>query len=435
MSRPARRGGEARRRGTRAAAVLLLCAAGLLLPAGCVPSRAPIRRELAPAAPPPPPATAPAPPSTSLAPPPGAPGVRPVRVRLEGIPSPFVLSGESMRVWNAAGRLLGIEGGTVRLSAAGSRIAWGGAKLFESPLDVSAAGGLLVQGKRVPGRIRIAARQGRLRVVAVVPLELYVAAVVSREAAPTFLPEALSAIAVAVRSYTLSVMTAPRDSDYDVVGGVEDQVFEGVGDVDARFRAAAERTRGQVLLYRGTVARTVYHSTCGGRTEDAAAVWGTDVPYLRSVDDDDDCRDSPVWRWEYYLGLGEAKRVALALGVPAGDDLRIEIAGRTRTGRAARIRLISGGVARQVKAADFRRTVGYTRMRSVWVEIVPVAGGWRITGRGYGHGVGMCEWGANGMAKKGATYPEILARYYPLTRLALLPSGPGPLAAGAEGTP
>ncbi len=435
MSRPARRGENARRRGARTAAVLLVCAAWFLLAPGCAPSRAPMRGEFPPEAAPVLPARPPSPPALSPAPPAlAAPGVRPVRVRLEKIPSPFLLSGESMRVWNSAGRLLGIENGTVQVSAAGGRIAWGGAKLFESPVDVSAAGGLSVQGKHVAGRIRVAARQGRLLVVAVVPLESYVAAVVSREAAPTFLPEALSAIAVAVRSYTLSVMAAPRDPDYDVVGGVEDQVFEGVGDVDARFRAAAEATRGQVLLYRGSVARTVYHSTCGGRTEDAAAVWGTDVPYLRSVIDDD-CRDSPVWRWEYRLSLAEAKRVALALGVRAGDDLRIEIAGRTRTGRAARIRLSSGGVERETKAAAFRRAVGYTRMRSVWVEIVPVAGGWRITGRGYGHGVGMCEWGANGMAKRGATYREILARYYRMTRLALLPPGPGPSAAETERAP
>ena len=86
----------------------------------------------------------------------------------------------------------------------------------------------------------------------------------------------------------------------DVVAGVEDQVFEGFEGIDEGFRLAAEATRGEVLLYMGRLARTVYHSTCGGRTESAKNVWGTDVPYLRSVYCED-CRESRAWRWEYRI--------------------------------------------------------------------------------------------------------------------------------------
>ena len=280
-----------------------------------------------------------------------------MRVRMEGTPSPLLLAGDSMRAWNPAGSLLAEENGSVRLSAAGDRIAWGGTKMLDSPIDVWSPGGLSLAGKRLPGRIRISARNGGIRVVAVVPLEVYVAAVLSREAPSSFHPEALSALAVAVRTYTLLAIATPRDPDYDVVAGVEDQVFEGVENVGAGFRAAAEATRGEVLHYRGGLARTVYHSTCGGRTESAEAVWGNDVPYLRSVPCGD-CRDSPAWRWEYRMSRAEGVRVALALGVRAGNDLGIEIAGRTPTGRASQVRLLSGGVARETKAAVFRRGGG-----------------------------------------------------------------------------
>jgi len=353
---------------------------------------------------------------------------------MEGTPSPLLLAGDSMRAWNPAGSLLAEENGSVRLSAAGDRIAWGGMKMLDSPIDVWSPGGLSLAGKRLPGRIRISARNGGIRVVAVVPLEVYVSAVLSREAPPSFHPEALSALAVAVRTYTVLAIATPRDPDYDVVAGVEDQVFEGVENVGAGFRAAAEATRGEVLHYQGGLARTVYHSTCGGRTESAGAVWGNDVAYLRSVPCDD-CRDSPAWRWEYRMGRAEGVRVALALGVRAGDDLGIEIAGRTPTGRASQVRLLSGSVAREAKAAMFRRAAGYAAVKSLWMEIVPVGGGWRLTGNGYGHGAGMCQWGGNGMAKKGSGYKEILARYYLRTRLAFLPGGPGPFAGGAGGTP
>jgi stage II sporulation protein D len=131
----------------------------------------------------------------------------------------------------------------------------------------------------------------------------------------------------------------------------------------------------------------------------------------------------------------EGRRIALALGVRAGYDVRIEIERRTPSGRASLVRIGSGGVSRVMKAFRLRREAGYARVKSLWMEIVPVGGGWLFMGNGYGHGVGMCQWGANGMAKWGAEYPEILARYYPQTRIASLPRGFGSFARGAGGDP
>jgi stage II sporulation protein D len=111
----------------------------------------------------------------------------------------------------------------------------------------------------------------------------------------------------------------------------------------------------------------------------------------------------------------EARRLAKALGVPPGKDLRFAVLSRTPTGRAIRIRVSAGGVVREVQAAEFRKAAGYAKVRALKMEIVPVTGGWRITGEGWGHGVGMCQFGANGMARRGAGFREILARYYPGT--------------------
>jgi stage II sporulation protein D len=408
--------------------LLLVFSAAAILFAACA-TPGPARRSEPPPVPAPPGIPPPPP-----APRPEAAGARPVRVRLEGIPPAFRIAGDSMRAWNPAGILVATENGGVMVQAVGDRISWGGTKMLESPIDVWSPGGLSLMGRRFPGRIRVSARNGGIRVVEVVPLEEYVAAVLSREAPPSFLPEALAALSVSVRTYTLLAVASPRDPDYDVVAGVEDQVFEGVGNVGPVFRAATEETRGEVLYYKGGLARTVYHSTCGGMTESAEDAWGKDIPYLRSVVCDD-CRESPAWRWEYGMGRADGVRIAIALGVHAGDDLGIAVAGRTRTGRASRMRFTSGGVAREVKASMFRRAAGYALVKSLWMEIVPAGGGWRITGKGYGHGVGMCQWGANGMAKRGARYREILARYYLQTRLASFPGGPGPPAWGAGKKP
>jgi stage II sporulation protein D (peptidoglycan lytic transglycosylase) len=340
-----------------------------------------------------------------------------LRVRLEDQAAAARLSAESVRAWDVQGRLVADVAGNVTLEAVGDRIRFGGANLLGETIDVAGFPALRLDGYRVGGRLRVAARRGRLLIVAGVPLETYVAAVVSREMPELFLPEALAAQAVASRTYAVAAARKPRDPAYDVVGSVEDQVFEGIDNVAQVFRDAAEETRGLVVLYRGELARTVFHSTCGGRTESAANAWGRDIPYLRSQICDD-CSASPVYRWSYRMTDADGWRIARAMGISPGTDLRFTVSGRTSTGRATRVTVASGGVTRVAQAAEFRKAAGYMRVRSLLMEIAPEPGGWVITGRGYGHGVGMCQYGANGMAKAGYGYREILARYYPGTRLA-----------------
>jgi len=339
-------------------------------------------------------------------------GTRFIRVLLSRGTREVVLEGETIRAWGVDGRLAAEATGRVALAAVGERIRWNGSRLLDDTLDAAGAPDLRVGNRERVGRVRLLARKGELLVVAVVPLETYVGAVLSQEAPPRFHPEALAANAVAVRTYAVGATAKPRDPAYDVVGTVEDQVFDGMDGIPAVFREAADRTRGQVVRYRGELARTVYHSTCGGRTEDAGAAWGKDIPYLRAQSCDD-CADSPAYRWEYRLSEAEGRRVAKALGVPPGKDLRFAVTGRTATGRAIRVRISSGGVSRELQAAEFRKAAGYAKVRSLKMEIVPVSGGWRFTGEGWGHGVGMCQFGANGMARRGAGFREILARYYP----------------------
>ena len=340
-----------------------------------------------------------------------------MRVLLAGGSAEVVLRGDTVRLWGSDGRLAAEASGQLTLSAVGERIRADGNRLLGDSLDAAGIPDLSVAGLRVGGRVRVIARRGTLLAVAVVPLETYVAAVVSREAPPKFHPEALKAIAVAVRTYAVGMTRTPRDPDYDMAASVEDQVFEGVDDVAPPFREAAEATRGEVGLYRGEPARTVYHSTCGGRTESAANAWGKDIPYLRDLQCND-CSGSPAYRWEYRMNAAEGYRVAQSLGVRPGKDLRFSVVARSPTGRASRLRIASTGVSRDVSAPGFRKAVGYTRIRSLRMEISTTADGWIFRGQGYGHGVGMCQYGADGMARAGKGYREILARYYPGVRIA-----------------
>lgn len=397
-----RRGGRAR---CAAAALLMLVWAGC----AAVSPRAP-----APPAHGPPSAEGPVRPRAGTAPVrPPAPAAEPlVRVLVEERRGGLSVEGGVVRAWDGAGRMVAEARGRIEVSAAGGKIRWGADRLVDSPLDVSGIPSLRLDGGEFAGRVRIAARAGNLLVVAVVPLEEYVARVVSREAPPSFGEEALKAIAVAARTYVRAALGKPRDPAYDVAATVDDQVFDSAKEVPARVLEAARGTRGEVLVFDGALARCVYHSTCGGRTESAAAAWGRDYPYLRSVPCQD-CRESPAWRWEYRMSAREGHRIARVLGVPGDGRLRIEVAARSATGRATRIRLSCGGVVREAQGAVFRREAGYARVRSLKMEIRPLGDGWLFLGEGYGHGVGMCQWGANGMAKAGKGYREILGRYYP----------------------
>jgi len=339
-------------------------------------------------------------------------GTRFVRVLLAGGSADVVLEGDTVRLWGPDGTLAAESSGRVTLSAVGERIRLNGNRLVGGSLDAAGVPGLSVAGRRVGGRVRVIARKGTLLAVAVVPLEMYAAAVVSREAPPKFSPEALKALAVAVRTYAAGKARAPRDPDYELVASVEDQVFEGVDNVAPLFREAVEATRGEVAVYRGEPAVTVFHSTCGGRTESAANAWGKDAPYLRDQLCED-CSGSPAYRWEYRMNAAEGRRVSQALGVRPGKDLWFSVTAWSSTGRASRVRITSTGVSRDVSAAEFRKVVGYARIRSLKMEISTAADGWVFRGQGYGHGVGMCQFGANGMARAGMGYREILSRYYP----------------------
>jgi stage II sporulation protein D len=339
-----------------------------------------------------------------------------VRVLLTEPRESLVLEGD-VRIWGAEGSLVAEKRGRAVLSAAGTGIRIGGERTVGASIDVAGAPEVQLAGHRVRGRIRIVARQGSLLAIAVVPLEEYVAAVLAKETPASFHPEALAAVAVTARTYARGALEKPRDPLYDVVSHVEDQVFEAGGGDAGPFAAAVAATRGEILIYKGALARTVYHSTCGGSTESAAGAWGYDFPYLRSVSCGGSCRHSPAWRWEHLLSGSEGRRIARTLGVRAGSNLEIAVVARTPSGRASRILLSAGGVSREASAALFRKTAGYALVKSLKAEIRPAGDGWLFRGEGYGHGVGLCQWGADGMARSGSGYRDILAHYYPGTAL------------------
>ena len=254
--------------------------------------------------------------------------------------------------------------------------------------------------------------------VTVIPLEVYVSRVLAGEGDPKAADAAQQALAIAIRTYTLKNSDRHARDGYDLCDSTHCQVPRPSTPTSRR---AAMATVGQVLTYHGELAEVFYSASCGGRSEKAGDVWpGADYPYLVSRKDDV-CEDDPPWVVDFRL---DDVRVALARVGFEGDRLKdVDVDGHTSSGRVARLRL--SGMRPNVIAADqFRLAIGATELRSTAFRVEKHGDDLRFTGRGYGHGVGMCAIGAARRALRGESAKAILAQYYPgleLTPVARVP--------------
>lgn len=244
-----------------------------------------------------------------------------------------------------------------------------------------------------------------------VNLEKYVAAVLAGEVHESWPMEALKAQAVAARTFALLRMKERETRPFHTESTVMDQVFKH--HTSKKLMEAAQQTEGIVLVYKGVLAETSFHSTCGGHTTDSKSVWGRAYDYLTSVPCDF-CSASPTFRWKQSIDLNEIEeRLKQRVG-----SLRITSKGAD--GRALKIAL-GGKGAKELSAQELRMALGPMRVKSTMLtELKLEKNSLSIAGQGFGHGVGMCQYGALGMAKNGRNMRDILYHYYPGTTLSKL---------------
>lgn len=271
----------------------------------------------------------------------------------------------------------------------------------------AAAGTLMALGTRVHGDVVVMRGRDGVVAVNVLPLEEYLVGVLGSEMPRSFPPEALKAQAVAARTYALNKKLDQYGEAFHLGSSVISQVYKGLEVDDPRTREAVEATTGQVLTYQLQPIEAYFHSSCGGRTESGRDALGRDLPYLQPVDCP--CGRLPTSRWTLTVGDGELTGL-----LKKASSLAVQ--SRTPTGRARQV----GLGASSVDAVTFRQKLGYMRLKSLQFEVTRTKGGFRIDGRGFGHGAGMCQWGARVYAEKGWSYEKILAHYYPGTELQTL---------------
>jgi SpoIID/LytB domain protein len=256
------------------------------------------------------------------------------------------------------------------------------------------------------------------RAITRLSLETYVARVLAGEAEQNAPDAELEALAIAIRTYaTFNAGRHGRDG-FDLCDTTHCQVMRTA---TAATRRAALTTAGQVLTWRGAAAEIFYSANCGGRSESAAAVWpGADLPYLKVVKDDVHDDDVP---WRYEVALHDLQTLLAQKGF-AGDRLKdVRVVSHTDSGRVASLRLI--GLEPDIIAGDqFRLLAGPRDLKSTAFSVEKHGDRLEFTGRGYGHGVGMCVVGAGRRARRGESVRDILSQYYPglvLTSLDSLP--------------
>ena len=246
-----------------------------------------------------------------------------------------------------------------------------------------------------------------------VPLENYVVGVLSGEMPTTFPMEALKAQAVAARTYVLKKMENTKEQEYDVVDTVMNQVYYNQEELKERWKedfkekinrvqTAVLETEGEFLAYQGEVAQVFFFSTSTGYTENCEEVFQESLPYLKSVKSDWEKEISPVYEDSKTFSLEEFYQ---KLNLDWNDTVTVQVLTTTSTGRMKTLTV--NGV--EFQASDVTKQLG---LRSSYFEIKQEQNTITIHTKGFGHGVGMSQYGAYGMAENGANYQEILKYYF-----------------------
>lgn len=217
--------------------------------------------------------------------------------------------------------------------------------------------------------------------------------------------EALKALAIAARTYALYQDVINIEKDFGLTADVYSQVYGGRLSERRYTDKAVNATSGQVLTYKGRIFPAYHHSCCGGHTEDAARVWDVDTPPLKGVVCDF-CKDSPHYRWQRVVPMN-------SIGSNLKEIEKITINNRDASGRVISVTIEGDEGSSEIEAKNLRKLIGFNVLKSTNFDVYIKDGFAYFKGQGWGHGVGLCQWGAYGMAKEGYIASQILAYYYP----------------------
>jgi len=321
----------------------------------------------------------------------------------------------------------------VTLRAAQSSIQMDGEKSATGELHVTGIYQMNAAGDppiRADFPIEVRATDGHFVITALMPMEEYIAGVLAGETGNFKSDEALKAMAVAARTFAVHFGSRHALNGFDFCDTTHCQDLRIAG-IDAHLRSVANATAGEVLWYDGEPAAAYYAANCGGNSEDGRFILGNDearAPYLHQHSDQYCVRNGST-QWRSEVSKRELQRALAADGIVIPGTLRsVTVLHRTPSGRVEFLR-VAGSSSVTVSALNFRAAIGHNigwdRLKSNLYDVSDDGTRVMFHGRGSGHGVGLCQIGAEIMGEEGHSYREILAFYYPGTKLGV----------NAQGTP
>jgi len=266
----------------------------------------------------------------------------------------------------------------------------------------------------------IAKKNKKLLIVNTLDLEQYVRGVLAHEIKDRWPMQAMMAQAVAARTYALYQIKQSKKADFDLTNDIYSQVYGGRSAERYRTNIAVARTEGQILFYNNNVLPAYFHSNSGGHTEDVSQLWDQDLPPLKGHPDPYS-EGAANDHWKKNFRSKDVAEKLLGHGIDVGLIQEINVLERNNSGRVKMLEFVSrDGKKTLVEGKKFREIIGPNELKSNLYDITMQGYYFDVLGKGWGHGVGMSQWGAYNMSRQHKNYREILEFYYPGAKLGKL---------------
>ncbi len=293
-------------------------------------------------------------------------------------------------------------------------------KSYKLPIKFVSSKGFMVNNKIYRGNIIITSSSEGNNIINELKMEDYLKGILPREASASWNQETLKAQAVISRTYALKNMGRHAKQGFDVCSQVHCQVYGGASCETKNCNKAVYDTKQEVVLYNNEPAQTFFHSSCAGHTEDPQFVWqwNSETPeYLKGVKDPY-CKDNPHQNWTTTIPETTIREKLIKAGYKVGKIKKISASGTTTAKAAKEIIIKHSKGTTKLNSYKFRCAVSADKIKSTLITNITFKNkSFTFEGKGWGHKVGLCQWGAKAMGDKGFTYKEILEFYYPKTKV------------------
>ena len=291
-------------------------------------------------------------------------------------------------------------------------------KIYGIKIKADRVADIYINGRRFRGEMDIIRTEDlKLTVVNHLDIEDYISGVLYHEVSHWWPMEALKVQAIASRTFAIYKSIESGHKDYDLRSDIYSQVYGGKTSEKFRTNRAVQATLGKVLIYGQKILPAYFHATCGGHTEDASLLWNIDIPPLKGRSCKY-CKRSPHFNWVKKISLYDIEKGLNKNGYKIKDIKNINTSSRDTSGRIKTVRVIDSLGTEKIPANKFRLAVGPNVIRSTNFTVNIKDDTAIFRGKGWGHGVGMCQWGACYMAKQRFKAEDILKFYYPGSKIA-----------------